>query len=87
VLVTNDVAARGLDAPHLDAVINVDITPAPEVHVHRIGRTGRASQKGLAPSLATMDDMGLVGNIEQMQGTRRSRPSATSGSSTLSAPH
>src|SRR5260221_68105 len=69
VLVATDVAARGLDVTNLGAVINVDITPDPEVHVHRIGRTGRAGQKGLALSLATMDEMGAVGNIEQMQGS------------------
>lgn len=65
----------------------IDRSEGPEVHVHRIGRTGRASQKGLAPSLATMDDMGLVGNTQQMQSPRRSWPAATSGSSTLSALH
>lgn len=44
---------------------------SPEVHVHRIGRTGHAGQKGLAPSLATMNDMDSVGNIEQMQADRQ----------------
>jgi ATP-independent RNA helicase DbpA len=41
VLVATDVAARGLDIANLAAVINVDVTPDPEVHIHRIGRTGR----------------------------------------------
>jgi len=67
VLVATDVAARGIDVKELAAVINVDITPDPEVHVHRIGRTGRAGQTGLALSLATLDDMGAVGRIEQYQ--------------------
>jgi ATP-independent RNA helicase DbpA len=40
VLVATDVAARGLDIASLAAVINVDVTPDPEVHIHRIGRTG-----------------------------------------------
>jgi len=48
-------------------VINVDVTPDPEVHVHRIGRTGRADQDGWALSLASMNEMGRVGNIEQAQ--------------------
>jgi superfamily II DNA/RNA helicase len=48
-------------------VINVDITPDPEVHVHRIGRTGRAGETGLALSLASMNEMGAVGKIEQYQ--------------------
>ena len=62
-----DVAARGLDISQLAAVINVDITPDPEVHVHRIGRTGRAGEPGLALSLASMDEMGYIGKIEQYQ--------------------
>ncbi|WP_296226347.1 ATP-dependent RNA helicase DbpA [Ralstonia sp. UBA689] len=68
VLVATDVAARGLDIAQLEAVINVDVTPDPEVHVHRIGRTGRADQDGWALSLASMDEMGRVGGIEQVLG-------------------
>ena len=69
VLVATDVAARGLDIAQLEAVINVDITPDPQVHVHRIGRTGRVDAQGLALSLASLDEMGSVGKIEQVQGT------------------
>ncbi|MFL6641974.1 MAG: ATP-dependent RNA helicase DbpA [Paraburkholderia graminis] len=65
VLVATDVAARGLDIAQLEAVINVDVTPDPEVHVHRIGRTGRADQEGWALSLASMNEMGRVGGLEQ----------------------
>jgi ATP-independent RNA helicase DbpA len=68
VLVATDVAARGLDIASLAAVINVDVAPDPEVHVHRIGRTGRAGEKGLALTLASLDEMGAVGRIEQLQG-------------------
>ncbi|MBX3654746.1 MAG: ATP-dependent RNA helicase DbpA [Ramlibacter sp.] len=68
VLVATDVAARGLDIAQLEAVINVDITPDPEVHIHRIGRTGRAGAQGLALSLASLDEMGAVGKIEVLQG-------------------
>ncbi|MDQ0142919.1 ATP-dependent RNA helicase DbpA [Cupriavidus necator] len=68
VLVATDVAARGLDIAQLEAVINVEITPDPEVHVHRIGRTGRAEQEGWAFSLVSMDEMGRVGNLEQHHG-------------------
>ena len=52
-LLATDVAARGLDIANLAAVINYDLSRDPEVHVHRIGRTGRAGQKGLALSLHT----------------------------------
>ena len=68
VLVATDVAARGLDIASLAAVINVDVTPDPEVHVHRIGRTGRAGERGLALNLASLDEMGAVGRIELLQG-------------------
>jgi ATP-independent RNA helicase DbpA len=69
VLVATDVAARGLDIAQLEAVINVDITPDVEVHTHRVGRTGRGSDEGWAFSLASMDEMGRVGRIDEMQGT------------------
>ncbi|WP_408595747.1 ATP-dependent RNA helicase DbpA [Limnohabitans sp.] len=68
VLVATDVAARGLDVAQLEAVINVDVTPDPEVHIHRIGRTGRGDAEGLALTLVSMDEMGSVGKIEQLQG-------------------
>ena len=68
VLVATDVAARGLDIANLAAVINVDVTPDSEVHIHRIGRTGRAGESGLALNLASMPEMGYVGRIEQLQG-------------------
>jgi ATP-independent RNA helicase DbpA len=68
VLVATDVAARGLDIANLAAVINVDVTPDPEVHIHRIGRTGRAGETGLVLNLVSMDEMGSVGKIEVLQG-------------------
>ncbi|WP_444900681.1 ATP-dependent RNA helicase DbpA [Microbulbifer sp. VAAC004] len=51
ILVATDVAARGLDIDKLDAVINFHIAKDPEVHTHRIGRTGRAGERGCAYSL------------------------------------
>ncbi|AKJ27394.1 ATP-dependent RNA helicase DbpA [Caldimonas brevitalea] len=82
VLVATDVAARGLDIAQLEAVINVDISPDPEVHVHRVGRTGRADEEGWAFSLASLDEMGRVGRIDEMQG----RPSDWHPLSELTAP-
>jgi ATP-independent RNA helicase DbpA len=67
VLVATDVAARGLDVADLSAVINVDVSPDPQVHIHRIGRTARAGAKGLALTLASLDEMGFVGRIEEIQ--------------------
>ncbi|MBM3975991.1 MAG: ATP-dependent RNA helicase DbpA [Planctomycetes bacterium] len=69
VLVATDVAARGLDIAELEAVINVDITPDPEVHVHRIGRTGRVDAEGWALSLVGPRESGYVGRIEAAAGT------------------
>ncbi len=67
VLVATDVAARGLDIASLACVINVDVTPDSEVHIHRIGRTGRAGEIGLALNLVSMNEMGNVGKIEVLQ--------------------
>ena len=69
VLVATDVAARGLDIAQLEAVINVDVTPDPEVYIHRIGRTGRADQDGWALSLASSNQMRRVDNIAKEIGT------------------
>jgi ATP-independent RNA helicase DbpA len=68
VLVATDVAARGLDIDQLEAVINVDITPDSEVHVHRIGRTGRVDQVGWALSLVSSNQKGRVANIVKTLG-------------------
>ena len=65
VLVATDIAARGLDIAQLEAVINVDVTPDAPTHTHRIGRTGRVDEEGWAFSLASMDEMGRVAQIEK----------------------
>ncbi|MBL8444595.1 MAG: ATP-dependent RNA helicase DbpA [Zoogloeaceae bacterium] len=69
VLVATDVAARGLDIADLEAVINVDVTPDPEIHTHRIGRTGRADRDGWALSLCSSADRRRVDNIAHSTGT------------------
>jgi ATP-independent RNA helicase DbpA len=68
VLVATDVAARGLDVKGLDAVINLELSRDPEVHVHRIGRTGRAGEQGLALSIYTPEQTGLLNAIEDYLG-------------------
>lgn len=65
ILVATDVAARGLDIKELPAVINYDLAFEKEIHVHRIGRTGRAGNKGLAFSLTTPDDAERLTAIEE----------------------
>lgn len=67
ILIATDVAARGLDIKDLEAVINFELSPDPEVHVHRIGRTGRAGKKGLALSLFMPSEAKKVNAIEEYQ--------------------
>lgn len=67
VLVATDVAARGLDISHLNAVINVDVTKDTEVHIHRIGRTGRGEEKGLVLNLCAPGEKKWVRLIEEYQ--------------------
>lgn len=68
VLVATDVAARGLDIKALPMVINYELPRDPEVYVHRIGRTGRAGEEGLAMSLVTESEGPRVRAIEEYTG-------------------
>ena len=65
ILVATDVAARGLDVDNLDAVFNFELSRDPEVHVHRIGRTGRAGGKGVACSFFSEKEMHRVAQIDE----------------------
>ncbi|MFZ6045948.1 ATP-dependent RNA helicase DbpA [Pseudomonas sp. CR3202] len=67
VLVATDVAARGLDIVGLEAVINVELSRDPEVHIHRVGRSGRAGEKGLALSLVAPAEANRAQAIEELQ--------------------
>ena len=69
VLVATDVAARGLDIDALDMVINVELARDAEIHVHRVGRTGRAGEKGLAVSLVAPAEGHRAQAIEALQKT------------------
>ncbi|MCB1847143.1 MAG: DbpA RNA binding domain-containing protein, partial [Halieaceae bacterium] len=87
VLVATDVAARGLDIDKLPAVVNYELPRSADVYVHRIGRTGRAGEPGLALSLLTDREryrLDLIGEylqreldfeaIEQLAGGDRGLP-------------
>ncbi len=67
VLVATDVAARGLDIDALDMVINVELARDSEIHIHRVGRTGRAGEKGLAMSLVAPAEAHRAQAIETLQ--------------------
>jgi ATP-independent RNA helicase DbpA len=69
VLVATDLAARGLDIKELPAVINFELSRNPEIHTHRIGRTGRAGEQGLAISLVSPRESRLVSAIEEALGS------------------
>ncbi|MFT5432798.1 MAG: ATP-dependent RNA helicase DeaD, partial [Myxococcota bacterium] len=70
ILVATDVAARGLDVPHVTHVINFDAPTDTEAYVHRIGRTGRAGRKGEAILFITPRERRLLYNIERNTGGR-----------------
>ena len=66
ILVATDVASRGLDIDNLDAVVNFDLPNIPETYVHRIGRTARAGQSGIAYSLCSADEKPYVLSIQKL---------------------
>jgi len=66
VLVATDIASRGIDINELSCVINYDLPEVPETYVHRIGRTGRAGQTGIAISFCNFQDKELLKNIEKL---------------------
>lgn len=69
-LVATDVAARGLHIDDLSLVINYDVPMEKDSYVHRIGRTGRAGQKGRAVTLVTGEDIMTLYDIEEHIGTQ-----------------
>jgi len=73
VLVATDVAARGIDIDSVSHVINYDIPEAPEDYVHRIGRTGRAGNKGRAITLFTLAEEHTMRAIERLTGEKVER--------------
>lgn len=65
-LVATDVASRGIDVEKLSHVINYDIPEQPESYVHRIGRTGRAGETGMALSFCSMDEVPYLKDIHKL---------------------
>lgn len=73
VLITTDVAARGIDIPNVDYVINYDVPDNPENYVHRCGRTGRGKEYGQAITFCSNDEKPLVDAIEEYTGDKIER--------------
>ena len=66
ILVATDVAARGLDIPLIQHVINYDLPQVPEDYIHRIGRTGRAGKEGSAMTFLTNHDYSMWRSIQKL---------------------
>ncbi len=73
VMIATDVAARGLDVLQISHVINYDMPRNADVYVHRIGRTGRAGQQGIAISLVEAHDIGMVAKVERFTNNKLPR--------------
>jgi ATP-dependent RNA helicase RhlE len=64
ILIATDVSARGIDVPNVDYVVNYDLPDSSEQYVHRVGRTGRGTEKGKAISFCSKEEMPLLEEIE-----------------------
>nr|POF13130.1 atp-dependent rrna helicase rrp3 [Quercus suber] len=70
ILVATDVAARGLDIPSVDLVLNYDLPPDSKTYVHRVGRTARAGKSGVAITIVTQYDIEVFQRIEKALGKK-----------------
>ena len=68
ILIATDVSARGIDIANVDYVVNYDLPDVPENYVHRVGRTGRGMQKGLAVSFCAAEEKPILAEIEGFMG-------------------
>lgn len=66
VLIATDIAARGIDVDELELVINFDLPNVPETYVHRIGRTGRAKNSGVAISFCNIEERAYLRDIQKL---------------------
>lgn len=65
-LIASDIAARGLDIPGVDYVINLDTADDPQIYLHRAGRTGRAGRSGIAISIITNNEKPVIERCEKV---------------------
>jgi ATP-dependent RNA helicase RhlE len=68
VLIATDVSARGIDIPDVELVVNYDLPESPEYYVHRVGRTGRGTNKGQAISFCSKEERKMLATIEEQLG-------------------
>lgn len=69
-LIATDIAARGIDIVHLELVINYDLPDVAETYVHRIGRTGRAGNTGVALTFCAQDEQVILRDIQKLTGKK-----------------
>jgi len=75
ILIATDVAARGLDIPQIKTVVNYDVARDITTHTHRIGRTGRAGEKGIAYTLVTHSDYNFASDlVRNLEGANQAVP-------------
>lgn len=70
VIIATDIAARGIDIADLQLVVNYDMPDVAETYVHRIGRTGRAGNKGVALTFCTSEDKDMLRDIQKLTGRK-----------------
>ena len=75
VIVATDIAARGIDIQDLGIVVNYDLPDVPETYVHRIGRTGRAGNSGVAFTFCTQEETPMLRSIQKLTGKKLSQVS------------
>lgn len=69
-LVASDIAARGLDIKGISHIFNLDLPEDPQLYLHRVGRTGRAGQKGIAISIVNSKEVSFLRRLESSYGIR-----------------
>jgi len=67
-LIATDISARGIDIPNVEYVVNYDLPDVPENYVHRVGRTGRGTEKGIAVSFCGEEEKMVLKEIEEFLG-------------------
>lgn len=70
VIIATDIAARGIDIENLEMVINYDLPDVAETYVHRIGRTGRAGNRGTALTFCSEEEYSMVKSIQRLTGNK-----------------
>lgn len=75
IIIATDIAARGIDIQNLGVVINYDLPDVPETYVHRIGRTGRAGNDGVAFTFCSQEERTMINDIQKLTGRKLNRVS------------